>query len=280
MLTPHSSTHTYTLGHAPKEIQRLLTQGHLLHPFTWRLLVDAGITTGMQVLDLGCGPGDVSLLAAELVGPNGRVLGVDANASVLHVAQARAEEASLTQVSFLAGKIGELTLDQQYDAIVGRLILQYLPDRAAILRRLIEHLRPGGVVAFQEFDLSPQGDFFYPSSPLWEQVYAWIMHAFQHTGAERRMGAKLYSTFLEAGLSAPALRYEAAIGTGPDWMGYEVLADVARACLPLFIKFGITTEEAVGIETLADRLRTEATSQQGIARLPVVVSAWTRTPDA
>ena len=72
------STCTYVLGQAPEAIQRLLKQGQLLNPFTRRVLKEAGITAGMKVLDLGCGPGDVSLLAAELVGETGRVLGVDA----------------------------------------------------------------------------------------------------------------------------------------------------------------------------------------------------------
>src|SRR5437763_6119327 len=117
------STNTYVLGQAPEAIQRLLKQGQLLNSFTRKLLVEAGITTGMNVLDLGCGPGDVSLLAASLVGNTGRVLGVDTNPAVLQLAQARAEEAGFGQVSFLAGDINNLTLGQEYHAIVGRLVL-------------------------------------------------------------------------------------------------------------------------------------------------------------
>src|SRR5579885_1045114 len=143
-------TEIYSLGHAPKEIQRLLLQGQLLNGFTRRVLADAGITAGMKVLDVGCGPGDVSLLAAELVGETGSVLGVDANATVLRVAESRAQAAGLTSVSFLAGDIRQLPLDQDFDAIVGRLILEHLPDHLAILRHLLQRLRPGGVVAFQE----------------------------------------------------------------------------------------------------------------------------------
>jgi SAM-dependent methyltransferase len=256
-----TSMETYGLGHTPTEIQRLLLQGQLFLPFTRQLLEEAGIMRGMQVLDLGCGLGDVSLLVAELVGEKGHVLGVDSNPAVVHLAQTRAHEAGLSQ---------------EFDAIVGRLILQYLPDRAAVLRRLLAHLRPGGVVAFQEYDLPTHTDAFYPPSPLWEQAYAWAMHAFQQTGAEPRMGMKLSSTFLQAGLPAPHLRYEAAIGSGPEWVGYEVMANVVRALPPLIVKFGVATAEEVGIETLADRLREENSSQQGAARMPAIVSAWSR----
>jgi len=271
-----STTETYGLGHAPKEIQRLLLQGQLLLPFTRQMLEEAGITTEMRVLDLGCGPGDVSLLAAELVGEKGHVLGVDSNPAVVRLAQARAHEAGLSQVFFLTTDIHDLAFSQEFDAIVGRLILQYLPDRVAVLRHLLAQLRPDGMVAFQEYDFPTHTDAFYPPSPLWEQTYAWVMDAFQRTGAERRMGMKLSSTFLEAGLPAPHLRYEAAIGSGAQWVGYAVMANVVRALLPLVVKFGIATAEEVGIETLADRLREENISQQGVARMPAVVSAWTR----
>jgi len=54
----------------------------------------------MQVLDVGCGPGDVSFVAARLVGPAGTVLGVDAAAEIIEVARTRAAEQGLSWVSF------------------------------------------------------------------------------------------------------------------------------------------------------------------------------------
>ena len=90
------------------------------------------------------------------------------------------------------------------------------------------------------------------------------------------MGMKLSSAFLEASLPAPHLRYEAAIGTGSEWAGYEVLAGVVRDLLPLLQKFGIASSEDIRIETLAARLREEVVSVGGVARLPALVSAWTR----
>jgi ubiquinone/menaquinone biosynthesis C-methylase UbiE len=271
-------TDTYVLGQAPEAIQRLLKQGQLLNPFTRRMLEAAGITAGMRVLDLGCGPGDVSLLVAELVGETGHVVGVDANPGVLDLARARAQKAGLAQVSFLGRDIRELTLDQDYDAIVGRLILLYLPERADILRRLAQRLRPGGVVAFQEYDLFTDPNLLYPPSQLWQQTWSWIIQAFHRAGAELQMGSKLYSTFLEAGLSDPQMRYEAIVAGGPESPIYEFVADVVRALLPMLVKFGIATAEDVGIETLADRLGTEIVSRQGVARSPALVAAWTRKP--
>src|SRR6266705_4043593 len=93
-----SSSQTYALGHTGEAFHRLLVQGQLFNTFTRRLLEESCLRAGMQVLDVGCGPGDVSLLAAELVGEQGSVIGVDANASVLHIAQVRAQAAGLSQV--------------------------------------------------------------------------------------------------------------------------------------------------------------------------------------
>src|SRR5262249_2540853 len=67
----------YALGYSESEFHRLEFQGGLFRDFTEDVLLRAGLAPGMQVLDAGCGVGDVSLLAADLVGPSGTVLGID-----------------------------------------------------------------------------------------------------------------------------------------------------------------------------------------------------------
>jgi ubiquinone/menaquinone biosynthesis C-methylase UbiE len=272
----NEAAETYLLGHTPAALQRLLVQGQMLNPFTRRVLEDAVITRGMKVLDVGCGPGDVSLIAADLVGEMGSVLGIDSSLEPLRLAQSRVQAASLTQVSFLAGNILHLTLDQEFDAIVGRLILMHLPEPAAVVRDLTQYLRPGGVVVFQEYDLTSYSDAFYPPSPLWEQVWACCTQSFQQAGGDLATGRKLYGMLLEAGLPAPQMRYEAAVGAGPDWVGYEWCAETVRIFLPLIQQFGLATQVDIGIETLAERLREETASRGGVARGPALVSAWVR----
>ena len=73
----------YVLGHSRPEIDRLQRQAEMLRPITERLLVAAGVEPGMRVLDIGCGPGDVSTLIADLVGPTGSVVGIDPSAEAL-----------------------------------------------------------------------------------------------------------------------------------------------------------------------------------------------------
>lgn len=268
---------TYILGNDSKEIERLVKQGQLLSPLMRRLLEDAGVSRGMKVLDLGCGPGEVSLIAAELVGEEGSVLGIDSNPTAIRWAQSRAQEAHLSQLAFQVADIRTLTSSQQFDAIIGRLILQYIPDPAGALRQLITHLRPGGLVAFQEIDIADRVDISWPSSPLWQQGWAWIYETYQRAGLEVHTGMKLFSAFLDAGLPAPQLRCESVLGTGHEWTGYEILTGVVRGLLPLIQQFGIASAEEVGIDSLTERLRDEVASANGVVRVPMFVSAWART---
>jgi ubiquinone/menaquinone biosynthesis C-methylase UbiE len=110
----------YVLGRTAEETERLEAQAAFVHPFTERLFRDAGIGRGMKVLDLGSGAGDVALLAARLVGSEGEVVGIDTNPSILETARGRARDAGCSNVSFAAGDIRELSLAQDFDAVVGR----------------------------------------------------------------------------------------------------------------------------------------------------------------
>ncbi len=92
------------------------------------------------------------------------------------------------------------------------------------------------------------------------------------------MANKLYGAYLEAGLPDPQLRYEAPMGGGPDWVGYEARTDHARRIAPRIIEAGLATEEELDTETLADRMRDEIVAQRGVLRAMPVVGIWARRP--
>ena len=114
---------TYLFGHSAGETDRLLRQARLFGSDTRRLLEDAGIAAGMQVLDVGSGAGDVSLILADMVGASGSVLGVDINAELLETARARTDAAGLRNVTFTVGDVASVALDGDFDAVVGRCVL-------------------------------------------------------------------------------------------------------------------------------------------------------------
>lgn len=95
---------TYALGHSLAEVQRLKSQGAMLRPITERLLRNVGIDAGMRILDLGCGAGDVSMLAAELVGPEGSIVGIDRSQEVLNVAKPERADCTILALCKLRSK--------------------------------------------------------------------------------------------------------------------------------------------------------------------------------
>ena len=271
-----SAPDAYALGRSDAETARLILQHQVYAHTTRALFTAAGITAGMRVLDLGSGAGDVALLVAELVGPQGAVVGVDANADILTVARTRAAVAGRTNLEFRAGDLDQVGLGNDFDAVVGRWILMYLPDPADLVRRAAGRLRPGGIVAFQESDLrNPLRP--YPAGPLHDEVIRWMTPPPGAPGPDTAAGPKLYATFLRAGLPAPQLRLESPIGGGPTWPGYDYLTATLRSLLPFLEQIGTVTAGQVDLDTLADRLRAEMVDQDGIQVLPAVIGAWSHT---
>jgi SAM-dependent methyltransferase len=114
--TPTPET-TYILGALPGEQARLMTRAGLEQRQLERCFEDAGLTAGMTVLDVGCGPGDVSMTAATLVGPTGRVIGVDVNPAMITLGRERTAAQGLANVTFLTSPLEELVLTPPHDCL-------------------------------------------------------------------------------------------------------------------------------------------------------------------
>ena len=142
---------SYPLGRSAAETRRLILQHQIYGPLTRQFLVAAGITRGMKVLDLGSGAGDVAMLLADLVGPQGRVVGIDVNGDILDTARRRVQPLRDGRMSSSSPATStHLDVASDFDAVVGRWILMYLAEPADLLRRVQAHVRPGAVIAFQE----------------------------------------------------------------------------------------------------------------------------------
>ena len=133
------------MGRSEGETERLIEQSQLYDDVTRRFFLRSGIAKGMKVLDVGSGAGDVALTLAEFVGPEGTVVGVDVNPDVLKTAQDRVDAAGFSNVEFIAGDVRTLELPDDFDAVVGRLVLLYMADPAEALKKLVTHLHSGGI---------------------------------------------------------------------------------------------------------------------------------------
>jgi SAM-dependent methyltransferase len=268
----------YLPGRSEGETSRLQRQAELFEQPTRRLFEDAGITTGMKVLDLGSGAGDVAFIAAELVGPTGRVVGVDMNPAVVATASAGARAVNLTQVSFIAGDIRETELECDFDAVVGRFVLVYLPDPVAGLLAALRMVRDDGRAAAYEANLGSKVASF-PESPLHQLLGRCLNESFARGGVELQMGTKLYQVFLAAGLETPHLRSEALMGGGPDWLKRLTAAygaNILRTLLPAMLRYGVATEEELGIETFDQRYQEEVLRHGSVLQWETCMGAWAR----
>nr|WP_276322859.1 methyltransferase domain-containing protein [Streptomyces sp. F001] len=107
------------------------TQGRILRSSTDRFLRLGGLRPGMSVLDLGSGMGDVSMLAAGIVGPRGRVLGIDRDPAATEKARRRARnEAFDGSLDFEVTELDDFDTTERFDAVVGRYVLLYQKDPA------------------------------------------------------------------------------------------------------------------------------------------------------
>src|SRR5262245_17057452 len=95
-------------------------------PTTERLLLAAGLTSGMHCLDVGCGAGDVSLALARLAGASGSVDGIDQDDIKLRFAREDAEREQLSNIDFRVSNVEQLENHAEYDLVYARFLLTHL----------------------------------------------------------------------------------------------------------------------------------------------------------
>lgn len=177
------------------EAQRLAAQARAL-PVHGHLLT-TGLAPGMKALDAGCGPGVITAVMAEVVGPQGSVLGVELHPQRLE--EARAHCAPLPQCSFLQADIRRTGLaSDTFDYVWCQFVLEYLRDPQVALAELIRVTRPGGRVVISEVD--EPGRHVWPCPPEIEEGLARFNAAVAAAGMDLQLGRKLFHLFRQAGL--------------------------------------------------------------------------------
>ena len=265
----------YVMGHDDRERRRLALQASILNPLSDQLLRRAGLTTGLRVLDIGCGVGELSMVAARLVGSSGHVTGIDIDEGALAIAAARAREQGLNQIDFAQGNVCAYRADLLYDAVIGRHILIHTPDPAVVVGTAHSLLSPGGVAVFQEYDFGVVHRPF-PEAPLCERTYE-VFRLFFARVAHCNIGTRLFHLLLEAGFPSPQCRVEYPMDGGAGTPFYEWIAESFRSILPRAEALGLVrSDEVAGIDSLAMRLRDEAISNRGCMPGPAMVGCFAR----
>lgn len=269
----------YALSDTENEKKRLQEQSRIIVQTTRRIFELAGIKRGMKVLELGTGVGDVALLLAEMVGPEGEVVSIERNPEIQKTAKQRAEESGYKNIRFMVGDISTTEPEGEFEALVGRAVLMYVPRPEEALKMLLRHVKPGGVVAFQEVDFTIR-PVAIPPLPLFMKLWDLFYETMEKSGTEMQMGFKLLPVYKKAGLPEPTMHLDAFIG-GANSPGIDWFVSTIRSLVPMMEKLGITTADELSIDTLKERLIAEAIesgSTDGLGMSNTWISAWTRKP--
>lgn len=145
-------------GPCPESLRWLV---ELDNPFTRTnrahvIIEHLDVAPGMYVLEVGCGPGRLTIPLARAVGENGCVVALDVQAGMLERARERAEGAKLTNIRFVHAAIGRGTLERdRADRAVLVTVLGEIPDREMALTEILAGLKPGGILSVTEVIFDP-----------------------------------------------------------------------------------------------------------------------------
>jgi len=265
---------SYVMGHDDRERRRLLLQASILNPLTEQLFRRAGISSGMRVLDIGCGVGDVSLLAARLVGRRGAVTSVDIDPAALETLRARASSERIEHIECIQADIHDWKPARKFDAVIGRHILIHSRDPLAVLRDCAALLHDRGLAVFHEYDFSVVHQS-WPPTPLRARVME-VFDQFFARATSSNIGSRLWTLLTEAGFEHPDCRAEYVLLGASDSTYHEWVTESFRSIHPRAVALGVIAEGEFDLDSLESRLREEGSAGNGSVPAPAMVGAFAR----
>ena len=200
------------------------------------------LSTGMNILDCGCGPGTITLGLAEAVSP-GRTVGIDLEPTMIEQAQRRAGES--TGVEFRVADIYDLPFaDGEFDVVFSSAVTEHLADPVRALREIHRVTRTGGKAAIIKTDWS--FPFIVPECPEFSRFFELFEGGFNRIGGSLNRGRFLMSYMMEAGFEVTHFESRLANTFGPEAAASSAEGYITwLENIPLFresVELGITTE--------------------------------------
>jgi SAM-dependent methyltransferase len=194
----------YVMGNSDTELERLVQQAHLFQGQTRALLQSIGLSEGMHVLDIGCGPVGILDLLSEQVGACGQVVGIDSNPRMIVEAERFIATRGLTNVRVAVADALETGLPRAaFDLVHERLLLTNVSDAEAVVTEMVALTRPGGVVALQDVDEAAW--FCEPPHRAWTHLQEAFLQVFTAAGRQPYIGRRLFGLLRRAGLEGVKL---------------------------------------------------------------------------
>jgi SAM-dependent methyltransferase len=186
----------FTAGSREAEGVRLRRQAQFARELERSVLSRKGITVDADCVEIGCGPGFVSGLIAELA-PQGQVVGVDLSRELLRAAREWSAPHH-PNLRFVEGDALDLPLaDGTFDFAYSRLLYQHLPEPVRAAREALRVLRAGGRLVVVDVDAAWQS--IWPACPAFDRLNALACEAQAAAGGDRFIGRRLPAVLQEAG---------------------------------------------------------------------------------
>jgi SAM-dependent methyltransferase len=222
----------------------------------------------MACLDVGCGGGDVTFEMARMVGPAGRVIGIDIDETKIELARREALELQLSQAEFHVSEVGGGGGSADYDVVYARFVLTHLPDPAGALAWMLAQLRPGGVAVVEDIDF--RGHFCEPDSPAFRRYVELYTHAVHRKGADPNIGPRLPGLLRDGGCQNVEMHVVQPAGLDGEvkLIGPITLENIADSV----IAEGLASRQE--LDAVIRALYAFAEDRRSVISLPRIVQAW------
>lgn len=217
----------------------------MLRSHTWRTVANSAaylapsILPNMKVLDVGCGPGTITVDFALLV-PQGHVTGIDRSADALDQARKTSDERGIINIVFQQGDIHALPFkDNTFDLVHAHQVLQHVVDPVLALKEMRRVTKPGGIVAARDADFSAM-TWYPPVSGVddWRTLY---MRVARGNGGEPDAGRRLHAWARQAGFERDSITTSAGTwcGATPERRAWWSKLWADRTVAPGYAKIAI-----------------------------------------
>jgi ubiquinone/menaquinone biosynthesis C-methylase UbiE len=195
-----SEAATYTHGH----------HASVLRSHSWRTALNSAayllphLTPSMTILDIGCGPGTITVDLASYV-PQGHITGLERVGDVLTQARALAKDKEVTNIDFVEGDANALDYaDGTFDVVVCHQLLQHVQDPVGILKEMKRVAKAGGIVAVRESDY--ESFVWYPEAEGLKKWLSLYMNVARSNGGEPNAGRMIHAWARKAGFSVSGIK--------------------------------------------------------------------------
>ncbi|HMK38710.1 MAG TPA: class I SAM-dependent methyltransferase [Bacteroidota bacterium] len=264
----------YLLGVNETEMERLRFQHGVWKPVTDGFLDRIGVRSGWHCLDAGGGPGFVALDLRERVGEKGSVTLLDPSSLFLDRFVRECRLRTWENVRTLRGKVEEAPIPPgEFDLVFIRWVVAFVPDPAGFIRKLIAALRPGGMIAFQDYYY--EGLSLFPRGGAFDGAADVVRAYYRSGGGDPYVTGRLPEILREEGLSVTDFSPHALAG-GPGSGIMEWADRFFVQHIPLMAERGLMTAPRAS-EMLAD-WRAHRGDPDAIFFSPIVVDVAARMP--